>query len=70
MFVVGSPFKRLLLCDIIVLVLVVWNSGSVVDMELVLGDELIIVLEISPISEVLLVLPNLMSDVPVSVVLE
>lgn len=67
--VVGSPFKRLLLCDIIVLVLVVWNSGSVVDMELMLGEELTIVLEISPISEVLLVLPNVMSDVLVPVVL-
>lgn len=69
MSVVGSPFKRLLLCDIIVLVLVVWNSGSVVDMELMLGEELTIVLEISPISEVLLVLPNVMSDVLVPVVL-
>lgn len=69
MSVVGSPFKRLLLCGIIVLVLVVWNSGSVVDMELMLGEELTIVLEISPISEVLLVLPNVISDVLVPVVL-
>lgn len=69
MSVVGSPFKILLLCGIIVLVLVVWNSGSVVDMELMLGEELTIVLEISPISEVLLVLPNVISDVLVPVVL-
>lgn len=38
-------------------------------MELMLGEELTIVLEISPISEVLLVLPNVMSDVLVPVVL-